>query len=115
MAWYLSQSSIRPGDDSDYYYHLVGEGISEGRNPVFALEMIQTWSSQPRRPSAANSRNPVFALEMIQTFIRSNFTFLDRISCRNPVFALEMIQTLILGTKQAKLLFIVAIQYSPWR
>ena len=67
----LSQSSIRPGDDSDSRETQRRNPAKNCRNPVFALEMIQT-----RRAGAACailtwvSRNPVFALEMIQTFDR---------------------------------------------
>ena len=39
------------------------------------------------------SRNPVFALEMIQTKERENHENYTTQKCRNPVFALEMIQT----------------------
>ena len=63
-----SQSSIRPGDDSD-----LASGASEvvnyiSRNPVLALEMIQTvsWHTVSKE-QARMRRNPVFALEMIQT------------------------------------------------
>jgi len=37
-----SQSSIRPGDDSDYSLLPYFISMRYGRNPVFALEMIQT-------------------------------------------------------------------------
>ena len=37
-----SQSSIRPGDDSDLLVQKSGRGFPLSRNPVFALEMIQT-------------------------------------------------------------------------
>ncbi len=37
-----SQSSIRPGDDSDPTGLAATAMILAGRNPVFALEMIQT-------------------------------------------------------------------------
>ena len=39
---FASQSSIRPGDDSDRMAGLDWPLMSRGRNPVFALEMIQT-------------------------------------------------------------------------
>ena len=89
-----------------------------GRNPVFALEMIQTLRilGMPGNRHS-KSRNPVFALEMIQTLnimrisrmvIRSQSSIRPgddsdvlteglrrgRKDCRNPVFALEMIQTI---------------------
>ena len=37
-----SQSSIRPGDDSDKEIHHELQDQNHRRNPVFALEMIQT-------------------------------------------------------------------------
>ena len=37
-----SQSSIRPGDDSDTRSQLSSQRAQSSRNPVFALEMIQT-------------------------------------------------------------------------
>ena len=37
-----SQSSIRPGDDSDRLFVHSDLKASRSRNPVFALEMIQT-------------------------------------------------------------------------
>jgi len=43
----------------------------QGRNPVFALEMIQTFHGFSGRCIMIQfSRNPVFALEMIQTVLR---------------------------------------------
>ena len=42
---YGSQSSIRPGDDSDKYNGCAKTRILICRNPVFALEMIQTKES----------------------------------------------------------------------
>jgi len=39
------------------------------RNPVFALEMIQTEPRHSYHSMVCLSRNPVFALEMIQTHI----------------------------------------------
>jgi len=41
----MSQSSIRPGDDSDVGTDSGQEVRTKGRNPVFALEMIQTITS----------------------------------------------------------------------
>ena len=38
----MSQSSIRPGDDSDGGSNDGSLSQMESRNPVFALEMIQT-------------------------------------------------------------------------
>ena len=61
------------------------------RNPVFALEMIQTWRGPGGRGNVW-SRNPVFALEMIQTIWRKYLPW-NLEKGRNPVFALEMIQT----------------------
>ena len=44
------------------------ETVYKGRNPVFALEMIQTVPGEPVPiPGTEKCRNPVFALEMIQT------------------------------------------------
>ena len=43
---FASQSSIRPGDDSDLEPPTGGgQHREERRNPVFALEMIQTATS----------------------------------------------------------------------
>ena len=42
LGRYQSQSSIRPGDDSDISVVGTGNQAPYGRNPVFALEMIQT-------------------------------------------------------------------------
>ena len=41
----MSQSSIRPGDDSDRKYGEDWMRKNLGRNPVFALEMIQTFKN----------------------------------------------------------------------
>ena len=60
------------------------------------------------------SRNPVFALEMIQTLMGSGGCMKCVTSGRNPVFALEMIQTFP-KIKPAWSTPKVAIQYSPWR
>ena len=38
----MSQSSIRPGDDSDADVSRRTSSTAKSRNPVFALEMIQT-------------------------------------------------------------------------
>ena len=86
-----SQSSIRPGDDSDGFCAdgLVGRR-SGGRNPVFALEMIQT--------------NPTAIMLSLAMHL-----------CRNPVFALEMIQTGLVRRYHIGVTIDVAIQYSPWR
>ena len=89
---FTSQSSIRPGDDSDIASWLWSFGDGTSRNPVFALEMIQTVQTRDRRASGLFRRNPVFALEMIQT-CHENVLQLRRPVGRNPVFALEMIQT----------------------
>ena len=62
-----SQSSIRPGDDSDSSTLHSAHHPSSGRNPVFALEMIQTPNHERSMCWLSKSRNPVFALEMIQT------------------------------------------------
>ena len=59
-------------------------------------------------------RNPVFALEMIQTF-QNVCERRRQKSCRNPVFALEMIQTLSGFSRDLVADLCVAIQYSPWR
>jgi len=61
-----SQSSIRPGDDSDPIRATAFVSFSTSRNPVFALEMIQTYRSAGDEKKSSR-RNPVFALEMIQT------------------------------------------------
>ena len=109
------------------------------RNPVFALEMIQTiipgphhfcwqkvaiqyspWRWFRRRRAGRQemstelSRNPVFALEMIQTHLRHHCVGVHRAG-RNPVFALEMIQTWRRKKFSRKEWNKVAIQYSPWR
>ena len=43
-----SQSSIRPGDDSDIAYTQdLNQLPMNSRNPVFALEMIQTFRVNP--------------------------------------------------------------------
>jgi len=55
--------------------------------------MIQTCADDARNEEDAMiSRNPVFALEMIQTWPMVGYSIL-MIQRRNPVFALEMIQT----------------------
>ena len=57
--------------------------------------MIQTGLSFPADNNLrrrGDCRNPVFALEMIQTGNMYGFLIFIR-ECRNPVFALEMIQT----------------------
>ncbi len=86
------------------------------RNPVFALEMIQTqWLTKSVLQRGGNwSRNPVFALEMIQTFQEGEIMENILPVCRNPVFALEMIQTAEKPNAETQQK-IVAIQYSPWR
>ena len=61
-----SQSSIRPGDDSDNSLRKESP-MSKSRNPVFALEMIQTKKNNAQYKQRQKRRNPVFALEMIQT------------------------------------------------
>ena len=88
-----SQSSIRPGDDSDIPSNTeLAQAAS--RNPVFALEMIQTTmtpihfrvtksQSSIRPGDDSDSRNLVCG-------------WLDTYKSRNPVFALEMIQTIML-------------------
>jgi len=63
----LSQSSIRPGDDSDQQIVLIWLFLLLCRNPVFALEMIQTRFEFNLIYLETMRRNPVFALEMIQT------------------------------------------------
>jgi len=63
-----SQSSIRPGDDSDEEKMKLTSNGCRCRNPVFALEMIQTYLQVRTLKELKESRNPVFALEMIQTF-----------------------------------------------
>ena len=85
----LSQSSIRPGDDSDIFTKDGAYWRWSGRNPVFALEMIQT-----EDPEYLAARSAI---------------------CRNPVFALEMIQTNWIKRAIMEKLKKVAIQYSPWR
>ena len=45
MRYVGSQSSIRPGDDSDIPKNKAGVVDAKSRNPVFALEMIQTESA----------------------------------------------------------------------
>jgi len=44
-----SQSSIRPGDDSDNYSGTTSLLLAKSRNPVFALEMIQTQARREAR------------------------------------------------------------------
>ena len=63
----MSQSSIRPGDDSDRFSLDLHSRSKPSRNPVFALEMIQTVTPVVPPSSVQQCRNPVFALEMIQT------------------------------------------------
>ena len=112
-----SQSSIRPGDDSDMISSPRILRMPTGRNPVFALEMIQTFPHQsdqscdwPRSQSsirpgddsdvAQPSWIPALASKS-QSSIRPgddsdrNAWSLPEASTkgRNPVFALEMIQT----------------------
>jgi len=66
VVW--SQSSIRPGDDSDLKRLHYSKSLSrKSRNPVFALEMIQTQMDVAKSQALDLRRNPVFALEMIQT------------------------------------------------
>jgi len=66
-----SQSSIRPGDDSDKILSAAIWRTLQRRNPVFALEMIQTLENFGVVLHHNLSRNPVFALEMIQTVTQS--------------------------------------------
>ena len=55
--------------------------IVKSRNPVFALEMIQTLNNMSAGDyTASYRRNPVFALEMIQTWKVSRPGFLVRMS-----------------------------------
>jgi len=58
----VSQSSIRPGDDSDINTPGVSvQAFLESRNPVFALEMIQTKSwdfNEPARTAVAIQYSP---------------------------------------------------------
>jgi len=94
-----SQSSIRPGDDSDCKVLLGSMSPKESRNPVFALEMIQTFIANVNTCEEKKlRRNPVFALEMIQTHLFRQSQKVGRFYSRNPVFALEMIQTQIQET-----------------
>jgi len=54
--------------------------------------MIQTyWDNGRPSKHLVWCRNPVFALEMIQTEMA--ILYASRVLSRNPVFALEMIQT----------------------
>jgi len=96
----------------------MAKNLENSRNPVFALEMIQTVAAK----LASHCRfccNPVFALEMIQTLTGAlarrlivspsqssirpgddsdesmNIDELKDVLSRNPVFALEMIQTVM--------------------
>ena len=49
--------------------HLVAVALYIlSRNPVFALEMIQTKEGGGHSDVPNRRRNPVFALEMIQTY-----------------------------------------------
>ncbi len=93
----------------------VNDYRENGRNPVFALEMIQTNGGKASQANATTKgRNPVFALEMIQT-IKKNTRGLMYRKSRNPVFALEMIQTALAAYARLATRLSVAIQYSPWR
>ena len=103
--------------------------------------MIQTERADLRKADLRKGRNPVFALEMIQTELYLAGLWINERKGRNPVFALEMIQTGLLALARLLQLFRsqssirpgddsdlassyaitywnqhwVAIQYSPWR
>jgi len=88
-----SQSSIRPGDDSDYSLLPYFISMRYGRNPVFALEMIQTerriYGEKFRKQSQSSIRPGDDSDESM------NIDELKDVLSRNPVFALEMIQTVM--------------------
>jgi len=77
--------------------------------------MIQTQGILLRIRGGGRGRNPVFALEMIQTISRFFWEEYGSVYGRNPVFALEMIQTQEGGKTEKGGCMKVAIQYSPWR
>jgi len=88
---------------------------TESRNPVFALEMIQT----ERRFIAMNGSKGIMSQSSIRPGDDSDYNLKirrdNKIRSRNPVFALEMIQTRTHSPHLVRRMRSVAIQYSPWR
>ena len=84
------------------------------RNPVFALEMIQTSECCGRKLSRKTSQSSIRpgddSDDTTQKVAESDST-----DSRNPVFALEMIQTKKRASFSRGENGMVAIQYSPWR
>ena len=90
MVFPKSQSSIRPGDDSDWgKAYVVNNCFKRSRNPVFALEMIQTGTSA--RAGTRTGKKVAIQYSPWRWF-RPSANFVRIVALKE-----------------------VAIQYSPWR